>query len=89
MTISHGQIEVERGFDNSSLVLKDNLKIDSIIARRFIYSYMSQKEIQPHKILITPQLMKSVSTARDRYVVILKNGRKTKYKKKLIPKSKK
>ena len=32
MTLSHGQAELERGFNNSSLVLKDHLKIDSIVA---------------------------------------------------------
>ena len=31
MTLSHGQAELERGFNNSSLVLKDHLKIDSIV----------------------------------------------------------
>ena len=54
MTLIHGQAEVEKGFNNNFLVLKDNLKIDSIVARRFINSYMIQIEIQPHEMPRTP-----------------------------------
>ena len=53
MTLSPKQTEAERGFNNNSLVLKVNLKIDSIVARHFINSYMIQKEIQPHQMPIT------------------------------------
>ena len=41
---SFKQAEVERSFNNNNLVLKGNLKIDSIVARLFINSYMIQKE---------------------------------------------
>ena len=46
MALSHlsKQAEVERSFNNNNLVLKGNLKIDSIVARLFINSCMIQKE---------------------------------------------
>ena len=33
--LRHGQVEVERGFNNGNLVLKDYFKIDFIVPRRF------------------------------------------------------
>ena len=55
MTLIHGQAEVEKNvFNNNFLFLKYNLKIDSIVARRFINSYMIQIEIQPHEMPRTP-----------------------------------
>ena len=78
MTLSYGQIEVERGFNNNRLVLKCNLKVDSIVARHFINSYMIQKEIQPHEMPITPQLMKFVIAACDRYRLHLEEQKKDK-----------
>ena len=56
VTLSHGQADVEKGFNNNSLVVKDNLKIDSIVARLFINSYMIQKEIEPHQMPITHEI---------------------------------
>ena len=78
MTLSHGQAEVEKSFNNNSLVLKDDLKIGSIVASNFMNSYVIQKEIQPHEMQISPQLMKSVSQHVTGIVFILKNRRKTK-----------
>ena len=84
MTLIHGQAEVEKGFNNNSfLVLKDNLKIDSIVARRFINSYMIQIEIQPHEMPRTPQLIKSVSAARGRYRFCLEKQKKDKVPKEI------
>ena len=83
MTLSHGQAEGERGFNNNSLVLKDNLKISSIVARRFIHSYMIKKEIQPYEMPITPRLMKSVSAACDRYCLHLQEQKKDKVQKEI------
>ena len=80
LTLSHGQAEVERGFNNNNLVLKDNMSIDSIVARRFMNDYMIQKGLHPHEMPITPQLMKSVSSARTWYNVYLEEAKKEKAK---------
>ena len=44
---------------------------------------MIQKEIQPHDMLITPQLMKSVSTARYRYCLHIEEQKKDKVQKEI------
>ena len=88
LTLSHGQAEVERGFNNNNLVLKDNMSIDSIVARRFMKDYMIQKGLHPHEMPITPQLMKSVSSARTRYNVYLEEAKKEKAKSEIDAKKK-
>ena len=88
LTLSHGQAEVERGFNNNNLVLKDNMSIDSIVARRFMNDYMIQKGLHPHEMPITPQLMKSVSSARTRYNVYLEEAKKEKAKSEIDAKMK-
>ena len=44
---------------------------------------MIQKEIQPHEMPITPQLMKSVSAALDRYCLHLEEQEKDKLQKEI------
>ena len=80
MTLSQKQTEAERGFNNNSLVLKVNLKTDSIVARHFVNSYMIQKEIEtsPDANNSTPQLVKYVSVARNRYHLHLEEQKKDK-----------
>ena len=78
MTLSHGQAEVEICFNNNSLVLEDNFKISSIFTRSFINSYLIQKEIQPHKMPITPQVMRPFGAACDRYRLHLEEEKKNK-----------
>ena len=64
------------------MALKDNIKTD-FVARHFINSYMTQKEFQPHEMPITPQLMKSVSAARDSYRLHLDEQKKDKEQKEI------
>ena len=78
MTLSHRQAEVEICFNNSSLVLKDNFKINSIFTRSFINSYLIQKEFQPHKMRITPQVMRPFGAACDSYRLHLEEEKKNK-----------
>ena len=44
---------------------------------------MTQKELQPHEMPITPQLMKSVSAARDSYRLHLDEQKKDKEQKEI------
>ena len=48
LTLSHGQASVERGFNDNNIVLKDNHKSDSVVARRFIKNYLSEGGLKPH-----------------------------------------
>ena len=59
------------------------MKIDSIVTRGFINTYMIQKELQPHEIPMTPQLMKSDSAACDRYCIYLEEEKKDKVQKEM------
>ena len=46
-TLSHGQASVEHGFNDNNIVLKQNQKDDTIIARRFIKNYLSANNLLP------------------------------------------
>ena len=66
-TLSHGQASVERGFNDNNLVLKDNLKDNSIVARRFVKNYMSANGLKPRTVIINAKMIGSVKGAWRRY----------------------
>ena len=66
--LSHGQASVEHGFNDNNVVLKDNQKENSIIARRLIKNYLSQNKLLPHTAPITNALLKSCRKSRQRYI---------------------
>lgn len=75
-TLSHGQASVERGFNDNNVVLKDNISSNSVIARRFLKNYMRVNDVQPSKIQISRELLKSVKCSRQRYETHLEDQRK-------------
>lgn len=66
-TLSASQASVERGFNDNNLVLKDNQKKSTIVARRFIKDYLKKSGFLPHTVPITTQLVKSYRMSRQRY----------------------
>ena len=66
-TLSHGQASVEHGFNDNNVVLKDNQKGNTIVARRFIKDYMAKNKYLPHTVPITQALVKSYRKARKQY----------------------
>ena len=46
-TLSHGQASAERGFNDNNVVLKDNISIVSVIARRFLKNYVQVNNVEP------------------------------------------
>ena len=74
--LSHGQASVERGFNDNYVVLKDNQKENSIIARRLIKNYLSQNKLLPHTAPIT--------NASDTYNTLMKRSRREKRRKRVM-----
>lgn len=75
-TLSHGQASVERGFSVNNIVLKTNMKPESITARKIIIDHMRSKELQPHTLPINRKLLRSVNLSRQRYSEYLRNQKK-------------
>ena len=50
--MSHGQANVERGFNVNNIVLKDNMGEDTIIVRRFIKNYLCVNASKPYTIQV-------------------------------------
>jgi hypothetical protein len=72
-TVSHGQASVERGFNDNNVVLKDNISDISVIARRFLKNYMRVNDVEPCKMQISQDLLKSVTASRQRYQTYLED----------------
>ena len=79
--MSHGQASVERGFNDNNIVLKDNLKSDSVVARRFIKNYLSEGGLKPHTVPINTQMIRSVKGAWRRYYQHLEEAKEVEKKK--------
>ena len=75
-TLSHGQASVERGFSFNNVVLKTNMKPESITARKIIIDHMRSKELKPHTLPIDRKLLRSVKLSRQRYSEYLRNQKK-------------
>ena len=76
MTLSHGQAAVERGFNVNKMVNKFNSTEKSIKSRKMIIDHMQKKKQKPSTIEITPKLVKSVRSARQRYKSYLEEQKK-------------
>ena len=79
-TLSGGQAHVERGFNDNNVVLKDNQKDNTVVARRFIKDYMAKNQYVAHTVPITQNLVKSYRRARERYQQHLDEEKKKKDK---------
>ena len=84
-TQSHGQAQIERGFNINAYLLVENLTSPSIVAQRRIYDHLSVTKSSPHGFEIKDQLRVYCLNASSKYKENLreiKNAEKSKMKKK-------
>ena len=78
LTLSHGQASVERSFGVNNTVINVNMSKDSIVAKKIIKDHMISSKLTPESVQITNKLLRSVSTARQKYGDQLAENKKTK-----------
>ena len=81
LTLSHGQ--AERSFSLGNALLNYNMSQDSIKAKKVIKDHMLSNRLEPHTIHISNQLIRSVTTARQKYQTFVENSREEKHSKKI------
>ena len=59
LTLSHGQVAVERGFSVNNNIIQTNMYAKTIISKRLIKDHMLANGLQPHTIEITKPLVKA------------------------------
>ena len=67
LTLSHGQASVERSFSLNKSVLNHNISEDSIVAKKAIRDHMLSNGLEPQSIVISNELIRCVSGARQKY----------------------
>ena len=67
LTLSHGQAGVERSFSLRTGLLEDNMKADSLNARRIVKDHMLSNGLKAETIVIENKLLLSVKGARMKY----------------------
>ena len=67
LTLSHGQVSVERGFSVYVTVLEQDLNEKSITARRLVKDHMLSINLQPHNIEISKKMIINVKSTHQRY----------------------
>ena len=77
-TISHGQASVERGFSLNKAILKDNIEQMSVISQRLIKDHLIMRNVKPHTIEISNQLILDVKSSRMKYKSYLEEQKKCK-----------
>ena len=78
MILSSGQAFTERGFSVNKPLLKVNMKDDTVVARRFVKSYLKNKDVDPYTIAITSAMVKEVKNANMRYTIHLEEEKNKK-----------
>ena len=75
-TLSHGQAQVERGFNINSDILVENLSTRSIVAQRMVYDHVNASNTsQSHDFEINHDLRISCMSAHSKYKEYLKNNK--------------
>ncbi|XP_057299676.1 uncharacterized protein LOC130630266 [Hydractinia symbiolongicarpus] len=67
LTLSHGQASVERSFSINNSVLRQNMKEESIVAKKVVSDHMIANGLKPDSIQVTNKLLQSVASARQKY----------------------
>ena len=62
-TLSHGQSQLERGFNISDDIMVENIHNNLLIAQRIVYDHMKCNNFQPHNYEIGQELHASVLSA--------------------------
>ena len=66
LTLSHEQAFVERRF-NLNTVLNHRINEDSIVAKKAMRDHMLSNGLEPQSIVISNELVRCVSCARQKY----------------------
>ena len=79
MTLSHpGQASAERGFNLNNAILKTNMSPNTIIVEHIIKDYLLSNDVAPHTAIISPAMIKSFRSARQKYYIHLEEENKNK-----------
>ena len=70
LTLSHGQVTVERGFSVNKEVLAPNLQETSLVAMRLVHSSMQAAKCKVAEFVVNDALL-SCAHARNRYQMYL------------------
>ena len=71
-TLSHGQTQIERGFNVNAGLLVENLTSSLIVAQRRVYDHLSFNKRSPHGFEIKDELCVSCPNAPSKYKENLK-----------------
>ena len=71
-TLSHGQTQIERGFNVNAGLLVENLTSSLIVAQRRVYDHLSFNKRSPHGFEIKDELYVSCPNAPSKYKENLK-----------------
>ena len=77
LTISHRQASVERGFSLNKAILKDNIEQTFVIFSRLIKNRLIMRNVKPHTIEISNQLILDVKLSRMKYESYLEEKKKS------------
>ena len=75
-TLLHGQAAVERGFSVNSELFVENVRENTLVVSRFMYSTVKNDANHFSELSFTPRLKRNVRAARKRYQLYLKEQRK-------------
>ena len=67
LTLSHGQASVERSFSINNTVLRQNMKEESIVDKKILKDHMIANGLKPDSVQVTNKLLRSVTSARQKY----------------------
>ena len=69
LTLSHGQMSIERGFSLKSTILKTNVGPRTVITKRLIIDHMIANNLRPHTIEISKPMLKACRSAHSSYKI--------------------
>ena len=75
-TLSHGQAQIERGFNINSDLLVENMLPPSIIAQRRVYDYLNSLGVSPHDYQIKNDLRIQCMNVHSKYKEYCKEKKK-------------
>ena len=78
LTLSHGQAAVEHGFSINNSLSIVNISEKSLVCKKLVKDQLLSNQQEAHTVLITNQLICSVTTARQKYKESLEKETKRK-----------
>ena len=82
--LSHGQSEIERGFNINDNLLVENLKTESLTAQKSVQDFINASEVSVDKMEIDNVLIKSCKAAFSMYKQALEDKKRRKLKMKSL-----